>query len=285
MTKLTIMMPVYNEEKYILETLQSIKNQTYKNFTCIIADNNSSDKTGEICKRFVKDDNRFQYYKQVKNIGSIRNLEYIVKKIDTEYSMLFSGHDILKSEFISKTIEIIENNSNISLVFSSAIGINENSQMIYNKFMQQTYKFTGNSLSRYIKSIKELSNCTIVQGIFRSNILDDFQFTHNTTGIDHIFLSHLLWYGELYVVKEILYKRRFFEKRDTTDKERITGRKEEIKNNYKIMYQAYLDDFNSLYKGPEEFRIFLNNKILDILTLRFGISHLYNENYIERDLK
>ena len=66
MSLLTILIPAYNEDKYILETLQSVKDQTFKDFNCIISDNASSDETARICQSFVKDEPRFQYIKQEK---------------------------------------------------------------------------------------------------------------------------------------------------------------------------------------------------------------------------
>ncbi|MCW8966769.1 MAG: glycosyltransferase family 2 protein, partial [Candidatus Pacearchaeota archaeon] len=52
MTKLSIVIPVYNEEKYIGKCLESLNKQTYKNFEIIIIDDGSTDKTVEIIKKF-----------------------------------------------------------------------------------------------------------------------------------------------------------------------------------------------------------------------------------------
>lgn len=279
MNLLTILIPTYNEDKYILETLQSVKLQTYKNFTCIISDNHSTDRTGKICEEFVKGDPRFKYIKQDKNIGSSRNTEFLAKQVKTEYSMVFAGHDLLEPTFVEKTLQSIVNNPNISFVFSKAIGINEKSQLIDEEFMYQSYNFTGNSLSRYIQSVREISNCTIYQSIVRTKLLHKYNFIHDSLGDDHILISHMLWHGELYTVDEVLYKRRFFKQRDSTDEERVSGPKEEyqLTKSFYRMYEGYLENFNSLYEGPDEFRTFLNSKILDLLTAKYGIGHLYDD--------
>ena len=65
--KITIGLPVYNGQKYIKETINSILLQTYKNFELIISDNLSNDETKEICKSYEKKDNRIKYVRQ-KNI-------------------------------------------------------------------------------------------------------------------------------------------------------------------------------------------------------------------------
>ena len=57
---------------------------------------------------------------------------------------------------------------------------------------------------------------------------------------------------------------------------RLTGK--ELQSDYLLMYNAYLEDFNSLYKGDEKYRQFLNYKITDLLTQRFGLDCL-GDNY------
>ena len=277
MKKLTILIPVYNEEKYIEETLCSLKNQTYKNFQCLVSDNNSTDKTSQICQDFVEKNNNFKYFKQVGNIGSAQNTNFLLSRINTEFAMLFSGHDIIEPYFIEKIIKVLEENNEISLAFSQAIAIDENNLILSESAVNVSYNFTSNSLSRYIQSIKELDDCTIVQGIFRSKFLKNFQLPLHCIGPDHVLLSNLLWYGKLYIVNEILYKRRFFNTRKENALERINGEKSSEHLGFYNMFKAYLDNFNNLYQGPDEFRQFLNNKILDILTQRFGISKLYSE--------
>ena len=56
--KISVILPVYNSEEYIRESITSILNQTYKNFELIIIDDGSTDNSKEICKNFSKKDNR-----------------------------------------------------------------------------------------------------------------------------------------------------------------------------------------------------------------------------------
>jgi len=277
MHDLTILIPIYNEEKYILETLLSLIEQTYRNFLCVLSDNNSSDKSEEICNKIVAKDKRFIYFKHDVNLGITKNVEFLLSKITSEYVMIFAGHDLIEKEFLSKTLNVLKMNDDVSLSFSKSIAIDENSNIIKEKVAIR-YDFTGNALSRYIHSVKELGECTIFQGIFRAKVLENFSFTESIPGGDQIFISHLLWYGKLHITEESTYKRRYFLQKTTTYAERNSG---DIKQklSFSLMYQTYLDDFNSLYKGPENYRAFLNNKILDILTLRYGLGYLYHEDY------
>jgi glycosyltransferase involved in cell wall biosynthesis len=67
--QITVGMPVYNERKYITETLDSLLSQTYENFEVVISDNNSQDGTYEILQQYAKKDKRIKLFRQPKNIG------------------------------------------------------------------------------------------------------------------------------------------------------------------------------------------------------------------------
>lgn len=62
--QISIVVPTYNQGQYIRDCLASIKSQTYTNFEVIIQDSMSSDSTEAICKEFVREDKRFQYYRE-----------------------------------------------------------------------------------------------------------------------------------------------------------------------------------------------------------------------------
>lgn len=71
---LSIVIPVYNGEKYLKETLESIRKSSYEDFEVILIDDGSRDRSLDICRRFCKIDSRFQYIKQEnKGIAEARN--------------------------------------------------------------------------------------------------------------------------------------------------------------------------------------------------------------------
>ena len=79
--KLSILMPVYNEEKYISQAINSILNQSYKNFELIIVDDFSTDNSYNICKKFASQDDRIKLSKNNKK-GKVFafNLAYTLSK-------------------------------------------------------------------------------------------------------------------------------------------------------------------------------------------------------------
>ena len=66
---ISIIVPVYNVEKWIDRCLKSIQRQSYKEFEVLLIDDGSTDNSSLICQKFVSEDNRFKYFK--KNNGGL----------------------------------------------------------------------------------------------------------------------------------------------------------------------------------------------------------------------
>ena len=95
---LVIGVPVFNEEKYILNCLEAIAKQTHKDFLCVISDNNSVDNTFQIASHFASDDPRFVVVKQSENIGSSENFNFLLKKLFSKYFIWIGGHDVISKD-------------------------------------------------------------------------------------------------------------------------------------------------------------------------------------------
>jgi len=110
MAKLDILLATYNGEKYLKEQLDSILNQTYKDFNLIISDDCSKDKTQEILSDYQKKDKRIKIYYQKKNLGYRKNFEFLCTKSKADYCMFSDQDDVWEKEKIEKMMEIMEKN-------------------------------------------------------------------------------------------------------------------------------------------------------------------------------
>ncbi len=78
--RLSIGLPVYNGEEYLTESLEALLGQTYEDFELIISDNDSTDGTADICRRYAKQDSRIRYFRQPRNIGCNPNHNFVIKQ-------------------------------------------------------------------------------------------------------------------------------------------------------------------------------------------------------------
>ena len=108
----SIIIPLYNRENLILETLESIKVQTYSNFECIIVDDGSTDNGIKLVKNFLNDDNRFKLFERPSNVkkggNSCRNIGFL--KSSGEYIHWFDSDDIMEPRMIENKTKVLQTN-------------------------------------------------------------------------------------------------------------------------------------------------------------------------------
>lgn len=76
MSKVSVIVPVYNAEKYLREAIESVLNQTYTDFELLLINDRSTDKSKEICEEYSKKDERLFYLKTIRKITD-RDLQEI----------------------------------------------------------------------------------------------------------------------------------------------------------------------------------------------------------------
>ena len=100
-----ILLPTYNGEKYLKEQIDSILNQTYKNIRLIISDDCSKDSTPKILEEYREKDERIELYLQKENIGVVKGIEFLLKKVKSNYYMLADQDDVWLPMKVEKSIE------------------------------------------------------------------------------------------------------------------------------------------------------------------------------------
>lgn len=105
----TILLPVYNDEKFLEYTIKSILNQDFRDYKCLIAFNGTIDSSREIAKYLIGDDNRFNIIDYGKDKGKAKTLNKMLSTIETEYISLIDGDDIWEMNKLSEQISICKN--------------------------------------------------------------------------------------------------------------------------------------------------------------------------------
>ena len=101
---ISIIIPLYNKEKFITQCLNSILKQTYKYFEAIIIDDGSIDRSKEICLDFCKKDKRFIYYRKDNGgVSSARN--YGLNKAKYNYITFIDADDYVEKRYLETLIK------------------------------------------------------------------------------------------------------------------------------------------------------------------------------------
>lgn len=100
----SILIPVYNRESIIDQTIQSALDQTYDNIEIVIVDNASSDNTWKIIQAFSSKDHRIRVFRNESNIGPVRNWLRCVEEAKGKYGKILWSDDLIAPDFIGKTL-------------------------------------------------------------------------------------------------------------------------------------------------------------------------------------
>lgn len=156
--QIDILLATYNGEKYLREQIDSILNQTYKNIRLIVSDDCSKDGTRKILEEYKNKDERIKVYYQEKNLGVVKNIEFLLGKVESPYYMLADQDDYWLPEKAEKSLETLKNN-NADLVFGDLEVVDENLNTMYESF--NDYMLLSRKINKYIDSYKVnyLYNC------------------------------------------------------------------------------------------------------------------------------
>lgn len=132
--RVSILIPVFNREKYIAECIESALSQTYKNIEIIIFDNKSTDTTWEICKKYQERDSRIKIFQNDVNCGPVLNWMKCVNEASGEFSKILFSDDMLEKNCIEKMI-IPFSEGDVGLTYCAAAigGSRKNSVINYLK--------------------------------------------------------------------------------------------------------------------------------------------------------
>lgn len=131
----SVVVVTYNFEEVVIETLESIKNQTYPRMELVITDDNSTDRTIDICKEWIKKNKeRFEniiVLENKKNVGPTRNYNNGLRAANGKWIKYISD-DIISPTFIANSIDIVNNNLDIEILFSQ-------SKFFFGKWNEQNF--------------------------------------------------------------------------------------------------------------------------------------------------
>lgn len=105
---ISIIVPVYNVERYLERCLESLANQTYSNIEIIMVDDCSTDNSPVICKDFVDKDRRFKYFRNERNLGAGETRQYGIDQASGDILGFADGDDWVTPDFISFLYSIME---------------------------------------------------------------------------------------------------------------------------------------------------------------------------------
>ena len=198
---ISIVIPVYNAEKYLEQCLNSIQNQTYKNFEVILVNDGSMDHSESICMNFLRSDSRFRYLKKENGgVSSARNVG--LDNVEGDYITFIDADDWVDENHLEILIDgIIKNNCEVA-ISSYMQFINTRETYLINIYSnQEKYLLNYGKMNREkfltelpkLISINNSFNCAVSK-LFSRRLVEDIRFDSNI-----IYAEDLDFYFKLYL--------------------------------------------------------------------------------------
>ena len=193
-------MPVYNAGGFLVEAIESIKKQTYKNWELIAVDDGSTDLSISILKKFAKNDLRIQIYKQ-KHKGLSYALNFGLKKAKGQFIARMDADDISHKKRLEKQLNFLLKNNEIMLIGTQVTMMDEKGKKIGDKKFPQNHE----KIYQMMMTMMSIQHATILA---RTKYFKKVAYQNHSTAEDVSLLFKLIQRGKFANTKEFLYKYR-----------------------------------------------------------------------------
>lgn len=117
----SVIMPIYNAERFLATSIQSVLNQTFKDFELICIDDGSDDLTERMVNEFIKIDKRIKLYKNITNKGAAYSRNKGIQLASGEYLLFMDSDDYIIPELLYETVKCAEEHHSDIVFFEYAI--------------------------------------------------------------------------------------------------------------------------------------------------------------------
>ncbi len=216
MPRVSVAMPVYNREKYVAESIESVLNQTYTDFEFLICDDGSTDNTWNILADYAKQDKKIKLFKNETNLGIAATRNKLILNAIGEYLAIQDSDDLWTEDKLELQLSFLLNYTKYNLVACRFIYINQYGNYKYNPL----FNYYGD-VSKYLDFNSIISNCSILLKLklLKSIFPDSIFYNPNyLVGEDYDLLCRIKEHIKIYVLKEKLVRVRIHEDNITKDR-------------------------------------------------------------------
>lgn len=203
--KVFIGLPVFNEGRFIDETLNSLRATTYPNIEILISDNASTDDSLEICKTHAAADPRIRLHCFDTNKGAAVNASHVLAMSDGDYFMWGSAHDLWSEDLISKCVAQLEAHPGAAVAYAPTKWIDADGKEF--GLESGAYDTRGmKSIGRFFSAF--WGNMHPILGVIRMSYIKEIPRIQSCVGTDLLVLTELALKGDFLYVPDALWSRR-----------------------------------------------------------------------------
>lgn len=147
--KVSIIVPMYNAEKFIGKTIESVLSQTYENWEMLIMNDVSTDNSLAIVNEFAKKNGRIKVVNTEKNMGVVKGRNYLIDLASGKYIAFLDADDYWHSEKLEKQVQFMEE-KNVGISCTEYTRVRENGEKINEVVIKSEISYTDMLKNNYL---------------------------------------------------------------------------------------------------------------------------------------
>jgi glycosyltransferase involved in cell wall biosynthesis len=215
--RLGIGLPVYNGEKYLPQTLASLRAQIYPDFEVLILDNASTDGTAELAKAICAADSRFRYEPKAVNNGGPSNFNDVLARMDNELFAWVAADDLYDPKFFSTCVELLDANPNAIGAFTGVSMIDPAGEWV--RDVDDPLEMAGwddpDPAVRFAEIVRYTYGCRDIFSVYRRPVIASVEPMCVCWGSDRMMLAEVALRGRIVSVPDRLFLNREHPERST----------------------------------------------------------------------
>lgn len=224
MSDVTIGIPLFNEETFIEAAIRSSAGQCQR---LVVADNASTDRSAEICRRLAAEFPHMTFIRHDRNLGAADNFRFVLEQARTPYFMWLGAHDRLSPGYVEGLKAALDADSTAVLSFGAVTRIDRDDKEGAHFDYPYREGFAARDARERLKSlVRDLTDCALVHGVFRTEVVKQtFSDGLRYFACDHVLLGRAIVAGRFAYVPGVRLLRRDVRIGDTREHqlERIVG--------------------------------------------------------------
>lgn len=194
-TEVTVGLPVYNGERFLRATLDSVLAQDHPPQRIVISDNCSRDGTEAICREFASAHACITYLRQPSNVGAIRNFEIVLEACETEFFAWVGDHDLWSPNYLSTLTAAMRADPTCVLAYPEVTRIDTEGAVIEAHCSPDRWSTRSDDAGERLRTLLwQRKTAFMIYGLARARALRQVH-ARRMLGPDNILLSELVLHG------------------------------------------------------------------------------------------
>ena len=195
-SEILVFVPTYNSEKYLRQCLDSVLQQTFQDWKCVISDDASTDKSVEIAREYEKIDSRFKVITHDKNVGAANNWNRAKENNNSFATKILCADDYLFKDALKEQLDILQRNQT-SIVFSERYIVFPSGKKLHPRLPKYASNISFNDAFKFYINLGRNIFGEPVTALFRTDLFvksqgfyPKFEYSLDTSGYMAIARGH-----------------------------------------------------------------------------------------------